>query len=202
MALQEKLSNKRFLLVLDDVWNEDQEKWGVLEKPLKGAPGSRIIVTTRNTTVSKVMNSVELYTLGRLSDKDALSLLAKSALDEHNFDRCKGLPLALIAIGRVLKMKGTNVDEWEKVLDNKIWSLDDKSGILPVLKLSYYDLPSQLKQLFAYCCLFAKDYVFNKKELVLLWMAEGFLNHPKGNMSMESVGFEYFEELQARSFFQ
>ncbi|XP_071719120.1 putative disease resistance RPP13-like protein 1 [Rutidosis leptorrhynchoides] len=214
VALQEKLSNKRFLLVLDDVWNEDQDKWEVLEKPLKGVPGSKIIVTTRKTTVASVMNYVEPYDLRILSDNDALSLFAKSALDEHNFDKhqslisvarlitekCKGLPLALIAIGRVLKGKGNDEYEWDKLLKSEIWSSND--SILPTLKLSYYDLPSQLKQLFAYCCLFPKDYEFNKKELVLLWMAEGFLNHPKGNMSMESVGFEYFEELQARSFFQ
>ncbi|XP_071719108.1 putative disease resistance RPP13-like protein 1 [Rutidosis leptorrhynchoides] len=214
VALKEKLSNKRFLIMLDDVWNEDQDKWEVLEKPLKGAPGSKIIVTTRKTTVASVMNCVEPYDLGILSDKDVLSLLAKSALDEHNFykhqplisvaqlitEKCKGLPLALIAIGRVLKGKGNDEYEWYKLLKSEIWSSND--SILPALKLSYYDLPSQQKQLFAYCCLFPKDYRFNKKELVLLWMAEGFLNQPNGNMSMESVGFEYFEELQARSFFQ
>ncbi|XP_071719109.1 putative disease resistance RPP13-like protein 1 [Rutidosis leptorrhynchoides] len=64
VALKEKLSNKKFLLVLDDVWNEDQEKWEVLEKPLKGAPGSKIIVTTRKTTVASVMNCAEPYNSG------------------------------------------------------------------------------------------------------------------------------------------
>ncbi|XP_071719119.1 putative disease resistance RPP13-like protein 1 [Rutidosis leptorrhynchoides] len=215
-ALKEKLSNKRFLIVLDDVWSEDPKLWETLEQPLVGAPGSKIIVTTRSANVARAMKCTNYHELKDLSDEYALSLLANSALDEPNFDkhqslasvarllikRCKGLPLALIAIGRVLKTKGNDEDEWEKVLDNKIWSSDDKSGILPALKLSYYDLPSLLKQLFAYCCLFPKDYEFNKKELVLLWIAEGFLNHHKGNMSMESVGFEYFEELQARSFFQ
>ncbi|XP_071719128.1 putative disease resistance RPP13-like protein 1 [Rutidosis leptorrhynchoides] len=215
-ALKEKLSNKRFLIVLDDVWSEDPKLWETLEQALVGAPGSKVIVTTRNAAVARAMNCAQYHELKDLSDEYALSLLANSALDEPNFDkhqslisaarliikRCKGLPLALIAIGRVLKTKGNGEDEWEKVLDNKIWSSDDKSGILPALKLSYYDLPSQLKQLFAYCCLFPKDYKFNKKELVLLWVAEGFLNHPNGNMSMESLGFEYFEELQGRSFFQ
>ncbi|XP_071719127.1 putative disease resistance RPP13-like protein 1 [Rutidosis leptorrhynchoides] len=214
--LKEKLSNKRFLIVLDDAWSEDPKMWETLEQALVGAPGSKVIVTTRNAAVARAMNCAQYHELKDLSDEYALSLLANSALDEPNFDkhqslisaarliikRCKGLPLALKAIGRVLNGKGTNVDEWEKVLDNKIWSSDDKSGILPALKLSYYDLPLHLKQLFAYCCLFPKDYKFNKNELVLLWMAEGFLNQQKGNMLMESVGFEYFEELQERSFFQ
>ncbi|XP_071720701.1 putative disease resistance protein RGA3 [Rutidosis leptorrhynchoides] len=203
-ALKEKLSNKRFLLVLDDVWNEDHQKWKDVEKPLKGAPGSKILVTTREITVASVMDGVERHNLGLLSDEDALSLLAKSALNEHNFDKCKGLPLALIAIGRVLKGKGIDEYEWDKLLKSEIWSSNDGgSDILPALKLSYYDLPLHLKKLFAYCSLFPKDYLFNKNKLVLLWMAEGFLSQSKGSSNtMESLGHQYFEDLLSKSFFQ
>ncbi|XP_071698084.1 putative disease resistance RPP13-like protein 1 [Rutidosis leptorrhynchoides] len=213
-VLKEKLSNKRFLLVLDDVWNDDHQKWKDLEKPLKGAPGSKIIVTTRKMKVASTMENVKCHNLEILSDEDSLSLLAKSAINEHNFDnhpllslaqdiimKCKGLPLALIAIGRVLKGKGN--DEWDKLLKSEIWSSDDGEGdILPVLKLSYYDLPLHLKKLFVYCCLFPKDHLFNKNELVLLWMAEGFMSGSKGTKTMESLGHQYFEDLLSRSFFQ
>ncbi|XP_071717778.1 putative disease resistance RPP13-like protein 1 [Rutidosis leptorrhynchoides] len=216
VALKEKLAMKRFLIVLDDVWNEDHNVWDTLERPLVGAPGSKVILTTRKTTVASVMNSVQPHILKVLSDEDTMSLFAKYALDEPNFEKhpslieiaqsiiekCNGLPLALIALGRVLKSKGNDEYEWAKLLKSEIWRSEDRSDILPALKLSYYDLPSPLKQLFAYCCFFPKDYVFNKNELVLLWMAEGFLNHPKGNMSMESLGCQYFEELESRSFFQ
>ncbi|XP_071719788.1 putative disease resistance RPP13-like protein 1 [Rutidosis leptorrhynchoides] len=217
VALKEKLSLKRFLIVMDDVWNEEYKAWETLEQPLVGLPGSKIIVTTRKMTVASVMTSVQPHILKPLSDEYAMSLFSKYALGELNFEnhmslkpfaqgiieKCDGLPLALIALGRVLKTKGNDEDEWEKLLNSEIWSLDVGSDhILPALKLSYYDLPCQLKQLFAYCCLFPKDYVFDKNELVLLWMAEGFLNSAKGNMSMESLGCRYFEELQSRSFFQ
>ncbi|XP_071719164.1 putative disease resistance RPP13-like protein 1 [Rutidosis leptorrhynchoides] len=213
-VLKEYLSNKRFLLVLDDVWNEDHQKWKDLEKPLKGAPGSKIVVTTRKMKVASTMDNVKCHNLEILSDEDSLSWLAKSAINEHNFDnhpllslaqdiimKCKGLPLALIAIGRVLKGKGN--DEWDKLLKSEIWSSDDGEGdILPVLKLSYYDLPLHLKKLFVYCCLFPKDYLFNKNELELLWMAEGFMSESKGTKTMESLGHQYFEDLLSRSFFQ
>ncbi|XP_071719166.1 putative disease resistance RPP13-like protein 1 [Rutidosis leptorrhynchoides] len=213
-VLKEKLSNKRFLLVLDDVWNEDHHKWKDLEKPLKGAPGSKIIVTTRKMKVASTMDNVKCHNLEILSDEDSLSLLAKSAINEHNFDnhplsslaqdiimKCKGLPLALIAIGRVLKGKGN--DEWDKLLKSEIWSSDDGEGdILPVLKLSYYDLPLHLKKLFAYCSLFPKDYLFNKNKIVLLWMAEGFISESKRTKTMESLGCKYFEDLLSRSFIQ
>ena len=46
--LKEELTGKKFLLVLDDVWNENQPKWEEVRKPLAfGAQGSRILVTTR-----------------------------------------------------------------------------------------------------------------------------------------------------------
>ncbi|CAH1440676.1 unnamed protein product [Lactuca virosa] len=66
VALKEKLSKKRFMLVLDDVWNEDHSKWELLQSPLLvGAPGSRIIATTRSTNVASVMDSQQTYPLGR-----------------------------------------------------------------------------------------------------------------------------------------
>ncbi|CAH1440661.1 unnamed protein product [Lactuca virosa] len=217
VALKEKLSKKRFLLVLDDVWNEDDNKWELLQSPLLvGAPGSRIIVTTRSTRVASVMDSQETYPLGVLSNEDALSLFAQHSLGEKNFDnhptlqllgegmvqKCGRLPLALKALGRALK-GNRNDDEWEKLLKSEIWDIEDgNKKILPALRISYYHLPPHLKQLFAYCSLIPKDYVFDKNKLVLLWVAEGFLSQSKGNKSMECLGHEYFEELESRSFFQ
>jgi len=63
--LQRRISGKRFLLVLDDVWyNENfgvhvnQESWRELIAPLKKAlPGSKILVTTRMELVAKILES-------------------------------------------------------------------------------------------------------------------------------------------------
>ncbi|KAL7617008.1 hypothetical protein Lser_V15G03291 [Lactuca serriola] len=215
VALKKEINKKRFLVVLDDVWNEDHSKWELLQIPLQGGHGSKIMVTARNTGVAMVMDSDESYDLGLLSNDDALSLLAQHALGEKNFEKhtslrlhgegivrkCGRLPLALKSLGRVLKTS-RNGDEWGKLLNSEIWDIQDGSEILPALRLSYYHLPSHLKLLFAYCSLFPKDYVFRKNELVLLWMGEGFLSGSKGNMSKESLGHQYFEELKSRSFFQ
>ncbi|KAK9689278.1 hypothetical protein RND81_09G048700 [Saponaria officinalis] len=73
---------------------------------------------------------------------------------------------------------------------------------MPVLKLSYDYLPSALKQCFAYCSLFPKDYVFNNTELVRLWMAQGYVDSLDENLGMEDVADQYFLELLRRNFFQ
>lgn len=79
---------------------------------------------------------------------------------------------------------------------------EERSGILLALKLCYHHLPSHLKRCFAYCSKFPKDYEFDKDELILLWMAKGFLQHAKGVKRLEDLGPEYFYDLFSRSFFQ
>ncbi|KAJ0672787.1 putative P-loop containing nucleoside triphosphate hydrolase, leucine-rich repeat domain superfamily [Helianthus annuus] len=219
-ALGDHLRGKKFLLVLDDVWTESYADWETLVRLFYTcSPGSRIIVTTRKEHLLKqlVYNPLNMQLLS-LPDDDALSLVARHALGVNNFDshmslkpyaevivqKCGGLPLALIALGRLLRTKNNEIDHWEKVSSSEIWRLKDEGGILPALRLSYQDLSATLKQLFAYCSLFPKDFLFDKEELVLLWMAEGFLNQPNPNDSTEEqrLGHEFFDELLSRSFFQ
>ncbi|XP_059440423.1 putative disease resistance RPP13-like protein 1 [Corylus avellana] len=101
-------------------------------------------------------------------------------------------------MGGLLRSK-EGVDEWEKILKSELWdSPIDKTDILPALRLSYKYLPSHLKQCFAYCSVFPKDYVLEKDEVVLLWMAEGFLEETR-NKGMEEVGEDYFLDLASRS---
>ncbi|KAF3621364.1 hypothetical protein FXO38_31854 [Capsicum annuum] len=217
VSLKEKLSKNKFLLVLDDVWNENYEKWDLLLSPLRvGLPGSKIVVTTRNEGVASVMSSIPPYRLKELGSGDCLSLLCQHALGSTNFDaqpdlrmigerlvrKCKGLPLAAKTLGGLLRTK-SSPKEWEDILTSKIWDLpEEKSDILPVLRLSYYHLPSDLKPLFAYCSIFPKDYEFDKDELILLWMGEGFLQESEGKKKLEELGDECFNELVSRSFFQ
>lgn len=214
VSLLDKLSKAKFLIVLDDVWNEDYESWDLLRRPFQvGLPGSRVIVTTRNNKVALMVGSVQGYHVERLTNDDCLSLLAQHArrdfneqpelkgLGEELARKCGGLPLAAKALGGILRSK-VSPEEWNEVLDSKIWDLPNEGNILPVLRLSYYHLPPHLKQLFAYCSVFPKDYEFDSLELVLLWMGEGFLQQQKGKKRMEELGFDYFNELVSRSFFQ
>ncbi|XP_057497802.1 putative disease resistance RPP13-like protein 1 [Actinidia eriantha] len=217
VQLKQAMSGKRFLLVLDDVWNKSHRDWSSLKSPFNdGAQGSKVIVTTRNTDVALMMGTGAYHYLKQLSEDDCWSVFAQHAFGNTSInaspnlvsigrkivEKCGGLPLAARTLGGLLRCKLRD-DEWEDVLNSKIWELSDKeSDIFPALRLSYYHLPSQLKKCFAYCSILPKDYEFEEEELVLLWMAEGFIQQPIGKKQMEDLGREYFHELLSRSFFQ
>ncbi|XP_057990366.1 disease resistance protein RGA2-like [Hevea brasiliensis] len=83
IRFKENLEAKRYLLVLDDVWNEDQKKWDDLKAYLlMGAPGSKILVTTRSTRVALVMGVDSPYVLQGLADNEAWDLFDKLAFGE------------------------------------------------------------------------------------------------------------------------
>ncbi|KAL7233949.1 hypothetical protein ACSBR1_017536 [Camellia fascicularis] len=215
VQLKQALAGKKFLIVLDDVWNKKYSDWNVLKKPFNdGAQGSKVVVTTRNRGVARMMRAIELHDIEVLSDDDCWSLFSRHAFENRSIDanpnlvsigkkivkKCKGLPLAARTLGGLLHCKEQD-EEWEDVLHSKIWDLPQESDILPALRLSYHHLPSHLKQCFAYCSIIPNDYEFEEEELVLLWMAEGFIQKQR-KKQMEDVGGEYFQELLSRSFFQ
>ena len=58
--LQKEIDGKRYLLVLDDVWNDDSQKWDSLKSLLlSGERGRRILVTTREEKVAKISKTIE-----------------------------------------------------------------------------------------------------------------------------------------------
>jgi len=214
--LKEKLSGKKFFLVLDDVWNERLEEWEVVQTPLSyGAPGSRILVTTRGEKVASIMRS-KVHHLKQLEENESWKVFENHALKDGDLEfsdelehigrrvvkKCKGLPLALKTIGCLLRTK-SSISNWKSILESDIWELPkEDSEIIPALFLSYHYLPSHLKRCFAYCSLFPKDYEFVKEELILLWMAQNFLQCPQQIRHPEEVGEQYFNDLLSRSFFQ
>ncbi|KAJ9692797.1 hypothetical protein PVL29_011744 [Vitis rotundifolia] len=210
------IANKKFLLVLDDVWTEYYELWEQVERSLKGgAPGSRILVTTRNENVSTMMGTTYKHPLGELSKEQCWSLFSNIAFYGRSrekveelenkgrkiADKCRGLPLAAKVLGSLMRLKD-NKEDWESILNNEIWQLDviEKHLSTPLL-LSYYDLSPAVKRCFSYCAVFPKDQIIRKDRLIKLWMANSYLNS-RESIEMEKTGGDYFEDLVSRSLFQ
>ncbi|XP_068662114.1 disease resistance protein RGA2-like [Aristolochia californica] len=218
-CLRELIRGKRFLLVLDDVWNEYQEKWERLKQIIAcGGKGSSVIVTTQSERVATIMSTLpEYYTLTGLSVDDCWSLFRRRALGDGRIEerpklvaigkeivkKCGGLPLAAKALGSLMRFKSVD-REWETIRDSEIWDLpEDENGvaILPALMLSYRQLSSLLKQCFVYCSVFPKGYEIEKEKLIRLWVANGFVPYTR-RVELEDTGNEVFNGLVWRSFFQ
>nr|DAD46243.1 TPA_asm: hypothetical protein HUJ06_004473 [Nelumbo nucifera] len=212
------LEGKRYLLVLDDVWKEDDndEQWSrLLTSCLSGdgvTRGSKILVTTRSEKVASMMGGKPLmHRLKGLSDEDCWSIFKRRAFGGGVVDvgrdkniivadddlveigmelvkKCKGVPLAAKALGGLMCNKRSK-EEWVSVRET--------------LKLSYDDLPYYLKQCFAYCSVFPKGDDLYKEALKRQWIALGFVvREDNDEVSLEDTAEEYFNSLLGRSFFQ
>ncbi|GLT68540.1 hypothetical protein SLA2020_407600 [Shorea laevis] len=217
--ISESIKGKKYLLVLDDVWANERERWDSLKVTFSlGAAGSRILVTTRDRNAASMMGSsdFQIIPLEKLGDVECWSILKDIAfrgkdkmknredLEEIGrkiAKRCKGLPLAAKVLGSLLQSRSTK-GEWRTILDSEIWRLNlAQKEIFAPLLLSYYDLPHPVRRCFLYCVLFPKDFVYWYYYMQSHWLAQGLLGSDP-RVDLESVGVEYFNILVARSFFQ
>ncbi|XP_050938773.1 putative disease resistance protein RGA3 [Cucumis melo] len=183
--LRKQIDGKKYLLVMDDVWNEKKEEWLHLKRLLMGgAKGSRILITTRSEQVAKTFDSTFVHRLQILDASNSWLLFQKMTgleerfdnqevkLDQKNLNLIKigmeivsmlnGVPLVIRNIGGLLK---DNKSErfWLSFKDKELHQVlrqeqDALKEMQLILELSYKYLPSSnLKQCFRYCALFPKD---------------------------------------------
>ncbi|KAJ1269468.1 hypothetical protein BS78_07G214200 [Paspalum vaginatum] len=216
--LQKVIGRKRYLLILDDVWNEEQQKWEDSLKPLLcssvAGSGSMIVITSRSRQVASIMGTLPHHELPCLSEDDSWGLFSKRAFSDggqmqaelvtigkHIVKKCKGVPLALKTMGGLVSSMH-QVHEWETVAASNIGdTVRGKNEMLSILKLSYRHLSPEMKQCFAFCAVFPKDYEMEKDKLIQLWIANGFILE-EGTMDLMQKGERIFSELAWRSFLQ
>nr|ABA98532.1 NB-ARC domain containing protein [Oryza sativa Japonica Group] len=190
--LREHLKNKRYFVVIDDLW--DAKAWKIIELALlNNNCGSRIITTTRSVTVASCCSSQVgyIYEMKPLSFNESKWLFLKRTFDYENshyphpenildkiLRKYGGLPLAIITISSLL-LDQHEIDEWHRVLNTIGCGLANDPNaetMSNILSLSFFNLPHYLKTCFMYLSVFPEDRKIKKRHLVSKWIAEGFIH--------------------------
>ncbi|XP_006647006.2 disease resistance protein RPM1-like [Oryza brachyantha] len=216
-ALKEVLSYKKYLIVLDDVWDTGAFH-ELIDSLIDDYKGSRIIITTRNNDVASLAQEMYKMKLNPLGNDDAFELFRKRCFQKSNMEypshleelsrqlvnKCGGLPLAINAIGNVLAVQESREIVWRRINNQFRCELEDNPGLDKVksaMSISFMYLPRHLKNCFLYCSMFPQDYVFNRELLLKLWIVEGFVKQ-RGTSTLEEVADGYFIELIQQSMMQ
>ncbi|KAJ3690059.1 hypothetical protein LUZ61_019223 [Rhynchospora tenuis] len=204
---------KRIFLVLDDVWNEEQSLWDSLRMPLIQATKTTILITTRNISVARIMQTMDHLSLEYLSDDKCwllFSYFAFQGIDLANqaelveigkkiVMKCNGLPLAVKLIASLLS-HDKELQSWMEILQSDLWELDVGYDILAPLQISYEHLPTYLKPCLLLCSMFPKDYEYSMNLMSKLWIAHGYIE-PERRKTTEELAVVYTKMLYERSFF-
>ena len=217
--LRDYLRQKRYVVLFNDVWKIDF--WDYIKNALlDNNKGGRIMITTRNKEVAsfcKKSSPVHVHELEPLPPDKAWELFCKRVfqfdfgghcpptlekLSHDIVEKCKGLPLAIVAIGGLLSTKEKTVFEWKNLHDSIGFDLGSPhlASVEKILSLSYEDLPYNLKSCFLYLGMYS-EYSISCIRLIRQWVAEGFVKEIK-NKVLEKVAREYLTELIHRSLVQ
>ncbi|KAJ6818206.1 putative MO25-like protein [Iris pallida] len=214
--LRGSLKEKRYLIVMDDVWSRDV--WEQMQVAFPDERNrSRVLITTRFFNVAKYADpNATPYELCLLTDEESLELLLLKAFgnqdveancpeDLRNLGRqlvklCGNLPLALVVVGGLLSIREKEYSVWQRVLETMSWHVEGKK-CMDILALSYEDLPHHLKSCFLYLAAFPEDSKIVARKLIRLWIAEGFIpRHDRG--TIEETAEDCLEELTQRCMVQ
>ncbi|XP_044433642.1 disease resistance protein RGA5 [Triticum aestivum] len=217
--LRELLQDKRYLIIIDDLWCT--QAWSTIKCALpENNCSSRIIATTRIRDVARSCCPSYydcVYDMEALSDLHSEILFHKRTFGSENccpntlkevsdkiLKKCGGLPLAIITISSLLANKPVVKVEWEKVnksIGSTLENNKSQEGMNSILCLSYNDLSPNLKTCLLYLSVFPEDYTIDRDKLVRRWIAEGFISEECGQCQQE-VAENYFYELINKSLVQ
>ncbi|TVU41769.1 hypothetical protein EJB05_15317, partial [Eragrostis curvula] len=219
--LQEGLKDKRYLIVIDDVWLI--RAWEAIQSVLpENNCDSRIIVTTRMETVAKACSpagvgkdlihhmqplnieySKRLFLSRVFGSTDATYPVQLEEVMGNIIKRGGGIPLAIVSIASVLAgfKSPEHIDKWEticKSIGSQMESNPTLEGMRQIVTLSFNHLPLELKGCMMYFSIFPEDFVIRKDWLLCRWIAEGLVLEKRG-LTMMEVAESYLDELLNRN---
>nr|UBY06892.1 NBS-LRR disease resistance protein [Dasypyrum villosum] len=221
--LHEFLENKRYLVIIDDIW--DEKLWEGINFAFsnRNHQGSRLITTTRIVSVSNSCCSSDddlVYQMEPLSVDDSRRLFYKRIFPDESrcpnefeqvsrdiLKKCGGVPLAIITIASALAggQKVKPKCEWDILLQSLGSGLTEDNSLEEmrrILSFSYSNLPSHLKTCLLYLCIYPEDSEIDRDRLIWKWVAEGFVHHGNQGTSLFLLGLNYFNQLINRSMIQ
>ncbi|KAJ9692934.1 hypothetical protein PVL29_011856 [Vitis rotundifolia] len=181
------LSKKRFVMLLDDMW-EQMDLLEVGIPPPDQQNKSKLIFTTRSQDLCGQMGAHKKIQVKSLTWKDSWDLFQKyvgndalnsdpeiSELAEMVAKECCGLPLAIITVGRAMASRVTPQD-WKHAIRVLQTCASNFPGmghrVYPLLKYSY-----------------DKDFFIFKEVLIYQWICEGFLDEFDDTDGSRNQGF-------------
>nr|XP_033509298.1 putative late blight resistance protein homolog R1B-16 [Nicotiana tomentosiformis] len=207
--LRKSLMGKRYLIVLDDMW--DGMAWDDLSLCFPDFVNrSRTVVTTRLEEVGKqVKHHTDPYSLPFLTPDESYKLLQKKVFQQEDFptelqdvsqaiaERCKGLPLAVILAAGIIQTKKMEESWWHEVKDALFSYLDGETKDYgrATMQLSYDKLADYLKPCLLYMGMFPEDERIPVSKLISLWIAEGFVQNIESRRLMEEAAEGYLMDL-------
>lgn len=216
--LHDFLKERRYLIVLDDVWTTDT--WDVMKSFPDTHNGSRVLLTTRNLQAAKQADKMTfIHELRHLNEEESWQLFSQKAfpsyetidtaqrlefetLGKNLVKKCYGLPLALVVLGAHLS-KNLHLDMWVKMDSYLDWEVTDKWEIMQhIIARSYDDmLDHHLKSCFLYTACLPEDNRIVDYALTESWVSEGLIPQTT-RYSLEETARNYLEELAQRSMVQ
>ncbi|XP_057779438.1 putative late blight resistance protein homolog R1B-16 [Salvia miltiorrhiza] len=170
LELYQYLSGRRFLIVMDDMWNIDA--WDSIQRYFPNNENySRVLVTTRLSQLSSQLNDSYSLQMGFLDEDRSWDLFSRimfgvgscprelEKIGKKIVENCRGLPLSIVLVGGVLKNMEQTLGCWKSVRKNlsSIVNLENDKHCLKLLKMSYNHLPVYLKPCFLYMGVFEED---------------------------------------------
>ncbi|KAJ4731445.1 Disease resistance family protein [Rhynchospora pubera] len=212
--IQASMKDKKYLVILDDVWTEDV--WYQLKMVYpEDKNGSRVLITSRFVNVAKAADP-KPYELPYLNEEHSVQLLLNKAfpfkdsnesypkdlseLAKEFAKKCGGLPLQLVVLGSLLSTKSPDFQAWNRLMRSIDWVTDGKHCV-DIMATSYEQLPPHLKSCFMSFSVFPEDYEINAQSLISYWSVEGFIpQEGRGTMYDKAQG--YLDELAQRCMIQ
>ncbi|MQL89625.1 hypothetical protein Taro_022204 [Colocasia esculenta] len=153
------LSKKRFLVLLDDLWEAlDLHVKIRIPSPRRQKRNSKIVFTTRSSQVCWDMEA------------------DKSVPVVH---RCGGLPLSLVTVGRAMANRVLR-QEWEyavEALDHYTEQLHGMEKVLGCLKFSFdYLKKDNMRSALLFCAMYPEDQDIWIEQIIKYWFGEGLLD--------------------------